>query len=124
VHGVVSGELSQGVSPSGVIRLALSDQNLWNSVTGAVVQMAGFIQHDFTQDLQQLEQISRQWQNFNGQVANFDDTLNNQQLMQDPNTGKLYEAPYSAYGDGTQGPGYYLDNGLPGGQRLNEVERA
>ncbi len=123
VHGVISGQLSTGVAPSGVIRLALANQDVWNSMTGALVQMAGFIQHDFTQDLQQLQQINRQWQNFSNQVANFDDTLNNQQLVQDPSTGKLYEAPYAAYGDGPRGPGYYLDNGVPGGQLLDEVQR-
>jgi hypothetical protein len=123
IHGLISGGLPNGVSGSGFVRLALADQPEWNSFTGAMVQMAGFIQHGFTQDLQSIQQVSRQWQNFSGQVANFDDTLNNQQLVQDPTNGKLYEAPYAAFGTGSQGPGYYVDNGLPGGQKLNEVER-
>jgi hypothetical protein len=53
-------------------------------------------------------------------VANFDDTLNSQQLVKDPSTGGYYEAPYSSYiVDGPDGPGYYL----PNGQRLNPVEQ-
>ena len=82
--------------------------------------MAGSIQHDFRQDLQEIQAVNRQWQDFSGQVANFDDTLNDQQLVQDPSTGQLYEAPYSSYlSTGPQGPGYYL----PDGQELNPVER-
>ena len=54
-------------------------------------------QHDFSQDLAEIQNVNREWQDFSGQVANFDDTLNNQQLVQDPSTGTLYEAPYSSY---------------------------
>ncbi|HEV2360977.1 MAG TPA: hypothetical protein VGS21_04695, partial [Acidimicrobiales bacterium] len=114
-YTVVSGTIA-----SGYIRMAVSPVGAWNSLNGSMLQIAGSIQHDFSQDLANLAQVNRQWQDFSGQVANFDDTLNNQQLTQDPNTGYFYEAPYSAYdvnGDG--GPGYYLDNG----DRLNEVER-
>jgi hypothetical protein len=35
------------------------------------------------------------FEDFRGQVEDLDDVLNNQQLVQDPPTGKLYEAPYS-----------------------------
>jgi hypothetical protein len=105
---------------AGVVRLALSSADQWNALNSGLIQMAGAIQHDFTQDLQQLQQVNQEFQNFSGQVANFDDVLNNQQLLQDPTNGDLYEAPYSAYTtDAAGGPGYYLDNG----QKLNEVER-
>jgi hypothetical protein len=111
---------TDGGSTAGVFRLALADGPLWNSLNGALIEMAGSIQHDFTQDLQEIQAVNRQWQDFAGQVANFDDTLNDQQLVQDPSTGQLYEAPYSSYlPNGPQGPGYYL----PNGQELNPVER-
>ena len=77
-----------------------------------MVQIAGSIQHDFTQDLQELQRVNQQWQDFSGQVADFDDTLNQQQLVRDPTTGIYYEAPYSSYDpNGPGGPGYYLPNG-------------
>ncbi len=121
VHGLIYMETStDGASTAGVFRLALADGPLWNSLNGALIEMAGSIQHDFTQDLQEIQAVNRQWQDFAGQVANFDDTLNDQQLVQDPSTGQLYEAPYSSYlPNGPQGPGYYL----PNGQELNPVER-
>ena len=121
VHGLIYMETStDGGSTAGVFRLALADRPLWDSLNGALIEMAGSIQHDFTQDLQEIQAVNRQWQDFSGQVANFDDTLNNQQLVQDPSTGKLYEAPYASYlPSGPQGPGYYL----PDGQRLSPVER-
>ena len=124
IHGLISsGQPTPGPLPTAGIRQAVANQSEWNSMAGGLVQMAGFIQHGFSQDLQTINQLNQQWQNFNGQVANFDDTLNNQQLVQDPTNGKLYEAPYSAYTTGPAGPGYYVDNGFPGGQRLNEVQR-
>jgi hypothetical protein len=121
VHGLIYMETStDGGSTAGVFRLALADSPLWDSLNGALIEMAGSIQHDFTQDLEEIQAVNRQWQDFAGQVANFDDTLNNQQLVQDPSTGQLYEAPYASYlPDGPQGPGYYL----PDGQKLNPVER-
>ena len=121
VHGLIYMEVStDGGSTAGVFRLALADSPLWDSLNGALIEMAGSIQHDFKQDLQEIQAVNRQWQDFNGQVANFDDTLNNQQLVQDPSSGALYEAPYSSYlPNGPQGPGYYL----PDGQKLNPVER-
>jgi len=122
VHGLMYMEVSSGAgSTAGVFRLALAGSALWNSLNGALIEMAGSVQHDFTQDLQEIQNVNRQWQDFSGQVADFDDTLNNQQLVQDPSTGQLYEAPYSSYVvDGPNGPGYYL----PNGQRLNPVQRS
>ena len=122
VHGLIYMEVSTGDgSTAGVFRLALADSALWNSLNGALIEMAGSVQHDFSQDLQEIQNVNRQWQDFSGQVADFDDTLNNQQLVQDPSTGQLYEAPYSSYVvDGPDGPGYYL----PNGQRLNPVQRS
>ena len=121
LHGLIYMDTStSGQSTAGVFRLALADSPLWNSLNGALIETAGSIQHDFTQDLGEIQAVNRQWQDFTGQVANFDDTLNNQQLVQDPSTGKLYEAPYSSYRVfGSGGPGYYL----PNGQRLNSVAR-
>lgn len=100
-----------GVS-SGYIRMAVAPVGEWNSLNGLMVQIAGSIQHDFTQDLQELQRVNQQWQDFSGQVADFDDTLNQQQLVRDPTTGIYYEAPYSSYDpNGPGGPGYYLPNG-------------
>ncbi|MGO9660326.1 MAG: hypothetical protein ACLQVK_21785 [Acidimicrobiales bacterium] len=121
LHGLIYMDTSTGGgSTAGVFRLALADSALWDPLNGALIEMAGSIQHDFRQDLQEIQAVNRQWQDFSGQVANFDDTLNDQQLVQDPSTGQLYEAPYSSYlSTGPQGPGYYL----PDGQELNPVER-
>jgi hypothetical protein len=121
VHGIVNMVASiNGATAAGVIRLGLATPALWNSVNGGLVQMMGSIQHNFSGDLQQIAQINQQWQDFSGQVADFDDVLNSQQLVQDPSDGNLYEAPYSAWDqDGPNGPGYYLANG----QQLNPVQR-
>jgi hypothetical protein len=120
-HGFVNMAASiDGGSASGVIRLGLASPALWNSVNGGLLQMMGSIQHNFSGDLQQIAQVNRQWQEFSGQVSNFDDVLNSQQLVQDPTDGRLYEAPYSSWDpDGQNGPGYYL----PSGQLLNQVQR-
>ena len=121
IHGIVNMVASiDGPSAAGVIRLGLATPALWNSVNGGLVQMMGSIQHNFSGDLQQIAQLNRQWQDFSGQVSDFDDILNNQQLVQDPTNGNLYEAPYSAWDqEGPNGPGYYLANG----QQLNPVQR-
>jgi hypothetical protein len=120
VHGVIYGEVTNaGGVYSGVVRLGLATAANWNAVNGALIQMAGFIQHDFTQDLQTINQINQQWQSFSNQVANFDDILNNQQLTQDPMTGIYYDAPYDSYEiDGPNGPGYYNN-----AQLLNIINR-
>ena len=109
-----------GATASGVIRLGLANPGLWNSVNGGLLQMMGSIQHNFSGDLQEIAQVNHQWQDFSGQVADFDDTLNSQQLVQDPSNGSLYEASYSSWDpNGPNGPGYYL----PNGQLLNLVQR-
>ena len=120
-HGFVNMVASiNGPSASGVIRLGLATPALWDSVNGGLLQMMGSIQHNFSGDLQQIAQINRQWQDFSGQVSDFDDVLNSQQLVQDPSNGSLYEAPYSSWDpNGPSGPGYYL----PSGQVLNPVQR-
>jgi len=121
-HGLIYATTSVGGGVTGgVVRLALSTADQWNSLNSGMIQMAGAIQHNFSQDLQQLQQVMQQFDNFSGQVEDFDDVLNNQQLVQDPTTDKYYEAPYSSYTvDGSAGPGYYL----PNGQRLNEIQRS
>lgn len=120
VHGLIYANTStEGSDTSGVVRLALSTAPEWNGENSGLIQMSGAVQHNFTQDLQQLQQVNQEFQDFSGQVANFDDTLNSQQLVQDPSTGTFYEAPYSSYQvDGPNGPGYYNDQ-----QLLNPVQR-
>ncbi|HTW97155.1 MAG TPA: hypothetical protein VMD59_00175 [Acidimicrobiales bacterium] len=122
LHGIAYVETNvNGGSAAGVIRLGLATAALWNSVNGGLIEMMGSIQHNFSQDLQEIQSINQQWQDFSGQVENFDDTLNSQQLVEDPTTGTLYEAPYSSWdADGPNGAGYYL----PNGQLLNQVERS
>jgi hypothetical protein len=119
-HGLIYSVADTGSDglTSGVIRMALSTQSTWNSLNSGLIQMAGSIQHNFTQDLEQLQNINQEWQNFSGQVESFDDVLNQQQLVQDPTTGTYYEAPYSSYEtDGPDGAGYYTSSG----QALNPV---
>jgi hypothetical protein len=120
-HGLVFvGTNTSSSGTYGAMRLSTAPTALWNSINGGLVQMMGAIQHKFTQDLQSLQALNQQWQDFSGQVANFDDTLNGQQLVRDPSTGGYYEAPYSSYlVDGPDGPGYYL----PNGQLLDPVAR-
>jgi hypothetical protein len=115
-HGLVYSTAVTGSDglTSGVIRMALSTQSTWNGMNSGLIQMAGFIQHNFTQDLEQLQALNREWQQFSGQVQSFDDVLNEQQLVEDPTTGVYYEAPYSSYDpDGPDGPGYYSSDGDP-----------
>ena len=111
--------LSGGLA-TGFIRMLLSPTADWNSLNPSMLQIAGSIQHNFSQDLANLQQLNRQWQDFSGQVADFDDTLNSQQLVQDHNTGIYYEAPYEVWDpNNPRGPGYYL----PNGDQLNPVSR-
>jgi hypothetical protein len=120
-HGLIFALTDSGASTfsTGVVRVAISTAATWNALNGGMIQMAGAIQHDFTQDLQELERLNRQWQYFSNQEQNFDDVLNNQQLVQDPTTGTYYEAPYAAYDpNGPEGPGYYRN-----GVKLTEAER-
>ena len=121
VHGIVYMEtdIGSGVA-SGTMRLGVATTNLWNSVNGGLIEMMGAISHSLSVVIGEINHANQEWQNFSGQVANFDDALNSQQLVQDPTNGQLYEAPYDSYiVDGADGPGYYL----PNGQRLNAVER-
>lgn len=115
-HGLVYAVADTGSDgfTSGVVRMAFSTQSTWNALNSGLIQMAGSIQHNFTQDLEQLQSINQEWQNFSGQVERFDDVLNEQQLVEDPTTGTYYEAPYSSYEtDGPDGAGYYTSNGEP-----------
>jgi hypothetical protein len=121
VHGLIFALTDTGTGfNTGVVRIVLASAASWNAVNGALFQMVGAIQHNFTQDLQTMQHLNQQWQNFSNQVANFDDILNNQQLTQDPTTGIYYYAPYDSYeGSGPAGPGYYLND-----QRLNIIPRS
>jgi len=109
VHGLVYVLSETGSStPSGVIRLGLATTSLWNSVNGALTHIVNSIQHNFTQDLQQWENLNRQQQAFNQQVQGFDYALNGVDLVHNPATGATFEAPYDTYrATGPDGPGYY-----------------
>jgi len=110
VHGLASSTAATGGgNTSGVVRLALTRADLWNALAGVVEQMAGGIEHSFVQDLGQIANVSRQWQNFDQQVAGFDDALNGVDIAVDPSTGTPYEVPYGDWDqNGPGGPGYYL----------------
>ncbi len=113
VHGLASSTaVTGGGNTTGVVRLALTKADLWNALAGVVEQMAGGIQHSFVQDLGQIANVSRQWQNFDNQVAGFDDALNGVDIALDPSTGVPYEVPYGDWDpNGPGGPGYYLPGG-------------
>jgi hypothetical protein len=101
---------------SGILRFALTTPKLWNALNGGLMWAALSIQHNFTQDLQAIQQAQQQQAGFAQQVAGFDKALNGTDLVEDPSTGIQYEAPYSDYqNDGPNGPGYYLGN--PGDER-------
>ncbi len=113
VHGLVYILTDTGpVGTFGVMRSGFSTTNLWNSVNGGLIEMMGAVQHSFVQDLQDIQRLNQQWQAESAQEANFDDIINGQQLVEDPSTGQLYEAPYSSYDPaGADGGGYYGANG-------------
>jgi hypothetical protein len=109
IHGTVNVLSETGSStPTGVLRLGVASPDVWNSVNGALTHVINSIQHKFTQDLQQWENLSRQQQGFNQQVQGFDYALNGVDLVHDPTTGATFEAPYDTYrATGPDGPGYY-----------------
>jgi hypothetical protein len=119
VHGLVYILTDSGsVGTFGVMRSGFATTNLWNSVNGGLIEMMGAVQHSFVQDLQDIQRLNQQWQAESAQEANFDDIINGQQLVEDPSTGQVYEAPYSSYDSGgADGGGYYGSNG----QLLNPV---
>ena len=121
IHGVASVQgTTSSFETSGVVRWAYARVDLWNSLSGALLQIAGGIQHHFTQDLQEIARLSQEWQNFGHQVQGFDDALNGVDLVRDPSTGKTYEAPYARYQQsGPAGPGYYI--GPPGSERKLQI---
>jgi hypothetical protein len=118
IHGLVYILTDAGSTGTfGVMRFGASTTSLWNSVNGGLIEMMGAIQHSFVQDLQNIQRLNQQWQAESAQEQNFDDIINGQQLVQDPTTGQLYEAPYSSWDpSGPDGAGYYDSNG-----RLNPV---
>jgi hypothetical protein len=122
IHGLVSVlSISGSAGTSGVLRYALADAPAWNTDNGALRRIVGGIQHNFTQDLQQWEQLNRQWQSFGQQEQAFDNIINGVDLVEDPSTGQEFEAPYDAYSpDGPDGPGYYTQSG----QRLTVVNQS
>lgn len=114
VHAIatVTATTGGGVT-SGAVRLAISTPALWNSLNGALIQVANGIEHDFTQDLAQLRQVQQQLDAFGQQVEGFDYALNGNDLVQNTATGQQFEAPYTAFNQsGPDGPGYYT--GSPG----------
>ena len=115
VHGLVYILTDSGSTGTfGVERLGAATTNLWNSVNGGLIEMMGAVQHSFVQDLADIQRLNQQWQAESAQEANFDDIINGQQLVEDPSTGQLFEAPYSSYDpSGPDGGGYYGQNGDP-----------
>jgi hypothetical protein len=113
VHGIVGANATLGGAvASGSIRLAISSTDLWNSANPALLRVVAGIQHDFTQDDQELLRVQQQIEGFQRQVQGFDQALNGTDIVRDPGTGHTYEAPYSAYSNsGPGGPGYYKDQG-------------
>jgi hypothetical protein len=121
VHGIVGAQsVSGGGVTSGSIRLAISTRGLWNSVNPALLRVAAGIQHDFTQDDQQLLRVQQQLQGFARQVQGFDQALDGTDIVSDPATGQTFEAPYTSYSaSGPDGPGYYT--GSPGNLRKLKI---
>jgi len=116
LHGLVRViSATGGGVTSGALRIALATPALWNSLNSELIWISYSIQHHFTQDLQAILHAQQQLSSFSRQVAGFDYALNGTDLLRDPSTGYQYEAPYSAYQVGPQGPGYYL--GSPGSER-------
>jgi hypothetical protein len=115
IHGLVHVVSVTGNGfTSGVMRLGISTPGLWNSVNGTLLHIIGSIQHDFTQDLQQWENINQQWQQENRNFQGFDDALTGVDLVHDPSTGGNFEAPYNSYEpNGPDGPGYYNNATTP-----------
>jgi hypothetical protein len=113
IHGLVNVVSTTGPGGTGgVIRLGVASTSQWNAVNGALIHMMFSIQHSITQDLQQYEQLSRQWQAFGQQVQGFDYALTGVDLVNDPTTGATFEAPYNTYNpSGPAGPGYYSPAG-------------
>jgi hypothetical protein len=116
IHGLVNVVSTTGPGGTGgVIRIGVANPSLWNSVNGALIHIMFGIQHSLTQDLQQFEHLSQQWQAFGQQVQGFDYALTGVDLVHDPTTGATFEAPYNTYNpSGPNGPGYYS----PAGTRL------
>ncbi len=95
-------------APSVVPGLGAATTSLWNSVNGGLIEMMGAVQHNFVQDLEDIQRLNQQWQAESAEEANFDDIINGQQVVEDPNTGQLFEAPYGADNPaGPDGGGYY-----------------
>jgi hypothetical protein len=114
IHGMIYAlTVAGGGVASGVIRMGVTATNLWNADNGEVLHVMATIQHEFTQDLQELEQLSLEWEQFDLNVQGFDDALTGIVLVKDPATGQVYEASYDSYTDGSDGPGYYGPNGQP-----------
>ncbi len=113
IHGLVNVVSASGPGgTAGVIRLGVASTSQWNAVNGALIHMMFSVQHSIAQDLQQYEQLSRQWQAFGQQVQGFDYALTGVDLVNDPTTGATFEAPYNTYNpSGPEGPGYYSPAG-------------
>jgi hypothetical protein len=113
IHGLVNVVSTTGPGGTGgVIRLGVASAGQWNADNGALIHIMFGVQHSITQDLQQYEQLSRQWQAFGQQVQGFDYALTGVDLVNDPTTGATFEAPYNTYNpSGPDGPGYYSPAG-------------
>ena len=93
---------------TGLLRIAIAKNTLWNSLTGPLLFTTYGIQHDFTQDKTQILQTQEQLAGFGQQVAGFTQALGGTDIVENPGTGARFEAPYNAYSQsGPDGPGYY-----------------
>jgi hypothetical protein len=121
IHAVAGVQAVSGSGiTSGSVRLAMSTKAQWNALGQALLRVASGIQHDFTQDDQELLRVQQQLEGFAQQVAGFDQALNGTDIVHDAATGQTWEAPYSAYSkSGPDGPGYYV--GSPG-NNLRKLE--
>jgi hypothetical protein len=111
VHGIVGAQATSGGGvTSGTVRLVMATRGQWNALNQALLRVASGIQHDFTQDDQELLHVQQQLQGFAQQVEGFDQALNGTDIVENTATGQTFEAPYSAYSkSGPDGPGYYTN---------------
>jgi hypothetical protein len=113
VHGLVAVLSDVGsADTTGVLRLGMATVGAWNGVNSGLIRLMSSIQHNDSQDQAQWAHLVQRMEQNDQQVQQFDDVIRNVQVVQDPKTGVIYEAPYDAYDPtGPEGPGYYLDKG-------------
>jgi hypothetical protein len=111
-------EVGGGVA-SGYIRMAVPPANDWNSLNGSMIQIAGSIQHNSSQDLANLAQVSSgKTSAVKLPTSTTRSTISSSRRTPPPaSTTKRHTRRTT---NGSNGPGYYLTNG----DRLNEISRS